>query len=72
MCSYFIPTVIGRQAWWLTGKIRMRLTASGAPVAMKRRAVEPVNKVKILPVQDDINIPNTGFSFKKKSLCIVC
>jgi hypothetical protein len=28
----------------------MRLAASGAPVAMKRRAVEPVNKVKILPV----------------------
>jgi hypothetical protein len=32
------------------GKIRMGLAASGAPVAVNRRAVEPVNKVKILPV----------------------
>jgi hypothetical protein len=29
---------------------RMRLAACGTPVAVKRRAVEPVNKVKILPV----------------------
>jgi hypothetical protein len=29
----------------------MRLTAIGAPVAVKSTAVEPVNKVKILPVQ---------------------
>jgi hypothetical protein len=28
----------------------MRLAAGGVPVAVKRRAVEPVNKVKILPV----------------------
>jgi hypothetical protein len=28
----------------------MRLTVSGTPVAMKRRVMEPVNKVKILPV----------------------
>jgi hypothetical protein len=28
----------------------MRVAASGAPVAVKRRAVEPVNKVKVLPV----------------------
>jgi hypothetical protein len=28
----------------------MRLAAGGAPVAVKRRTVEPVNKVKILPV----------------------
>jgi hypothetical protein len=28
----------------------MCLTVSGAPVAMKHRAMEPVNKVKILPV----------------------
>jgi hypothetical protein len=32
-------------------KIRMRLAASGAPAAVKRRAVVPVNKVKILPVE---------------------
>jgi hypothetical protein len=32
------------------GKIRMRLSASGGRAAVKRRAVEPVNKVKILPV----------------------
>jgi hypothetical protein len=29
----------------------MRLAASGASVAVKRRAVEPVNKVKILPAE---------------------
>jgi hypothetical protein len=28
----------------------MSLAAGGTPVAMKRRAVEPVNKAKILPV----------------------
>jgi hypothetical protein len=28
----------------------MRLLASGVPAAEKLRAVEPVNKVKILPV----------------------
>jgi hypothetical protein len=28
----------------------MRLAASGAPVAVKRRAVELVNKIKLLPV----------------------
>jgi hypothetical protein len=32
------------------GKIRMRLAAGDASVAVKLRAVEPVNKVKILPV----------------------
>jgi hypothetical protein len=31
-------------------KISMYLAASGAPVTVKRRAVEQVNKVKILPV----------------------
>jgi hypothetical protein len=30
----------------------MRLAASGAPAAVKRRAVELVNKVKILPVKN--------------------
>jgi hypothetical protein len=29
----------------------MRLAAGGAPIAVKRRAVEISNKVKILPVQ---------------------
>jgi hypothetical protein len=28
----------------------MRLAAGGAPVVMKGRALEPLNKVKILPV----------------------
>jgi hypothetical protein len=49
-CSYFIPNVTGRQAYWFSGNIRMRLSAGGAPVAVKRRVVEPANKVKILPV----------------------
>jgi hypothetical protein len=31
----------------------MRLAASGTPVAVNRRAVEPVNKVKIFPVFSD-------------------
>jgi hypothetical protein len=35
---------------WFIGKIHMRLAASGALVAAKRRAVKPVNKVKIVPV----------------------
>jgi hypothetical protein len=34
----------------------MRLAASGAPVAAKRRAVEPVNKVNILPLHTSIYI----------------
>jgi hypothetical protein len=46
----------------------MSLAASGVPVSVKREAVEPVKKVKILPVQDDINTTNTGFSFKKITL----
>jgi hypothetical protein len=33
-------------------QIRMRLAASSAPFAVKRRAVEPVNKVKILAKQN--------------------
>jgi hypothetical protein len=32
----FIPNVIGHQARWLIGKIRMRLAASGALVAVNR------------------------------------
>jgi hypothetical protein len=31
-CKYFSPNVIGLQAYWFTGKIRMRFTAGGAPV----------------------------------------
>jgi hypothetical protein len=49
-CNDFIPNVIGYQACWFIGKIRMPLAASGAPVAAKRRTVEPVNKIKVLPV----------------------
>jgi hypothetical protein len=37
--------VIGRKTCCFNGKIRMRLAASATPVAVKRRAVEPVNKV---------------------------
>jgi hypothetical protein len=44
--NYFIPSVIGHQACWFIGKIRIRLAAGGAPVAVKRRAVEPVNRCK--------------------------
>jgi hypothetical protein len=35
-CNYFIPNVIGQQAYWVIGKIRMRPAAGGAPVAMNR------------------------------------
>jgi hypothetical protein len=31
----------------------MRLTAGGAPNAVKHKAMEPVNKVKILPVVEE-------------------
>jgi hypothetical protein len=41
---------VSRTAPNVIGKIRLNLAASSAPVAVKRRAVEPVNKVKILPV----------------------
>jgi hypothetical protein len=34
------------------GKIRMRLAARGAPVAVKRRAVYPDRTLKLLPVFD--------------------
>jgi hypothetical protein len=42
-----LPNVIDHQAYRFIGKIRMRLAASGAPIAVKRRAV---NKGKNLPV----------------------
>jgi hypothetical protein len=34
----------------------MHLAASSAPLAVKRRAVEPVNKVKTLPVLKQLNV----------------
>jgi hypothetical protein len=37
--NYLIPNVIGQQAHSFIGKIRMHLAADGAPVAMKRKAV---------------------------------
>jgi hypothetical protein len=48
--NYFIPNVIGGQACWFVCKIRLRLAASGAPAVVKRRAVDPVHTLKILPV----------------------
>jgi hypothetical protein len=41
----------------------MLLTACGSPVAVMRRAVEPVNKAEILPVQ---TYENTGIMFLKQ------
>jgi hypothetical protein len=35
------------------GKIHMHLAVGGEPAIMKRRAMEPINKVKILPVYPD-------------------
>jgi hypothetical protein len=49
-CNYFIPIVIGRQAYGFIGEICMRLAARGVPVAVKRRAVVPIKKVKIFVV----------------------
>jgi hypothetical protein len=40
----FVPNVIGSQACWFNGIIRMRLATGAASVTMKRRAVEPVNE----------------------------
>jgi hypothetical protein len=57
-CMYklnnFIPNVMGYHqvcgfVVTFIAKIRMRLTASGAPVAAKGKAVEPVNKTKLPP-----------------------
>jgi hypothetical protein len=44
-CNY-IPNVIGQQAYWFIVKIRIRLAADGAPVAVKRRAVNRWTKVR--------------------------
>jgi hypothetical protein len=38
-CNYFIPNVIGQQAYWFIGKICIRLVAGSASVAVKRRAI---------------------------------
>jgi hypothetical protein len=45
--NYFILNVIGQQAYWFTGKIRMRLAAGGAQFALKRRALKRPTKVRI-------------------------
>jgi hypothetical protein len=54
-CNYFIPNIIGHQACSFISKIRMRLTVSGTLVTMKQRALELVNKTKILPVVSVMN-----------------
>jgi hypothetical protein len=46
---HLIPNLINHQACgFILGKIRMCLTDSSEPVAMKHRAMEPINKMKIL------------------------
>jgi hypothetical protein len=42
----FIPNVIGQQAYWFIGNIRIRLAAGSSPVTVKRRAVNRSTKVK--------------------------
>jgi hypothetical protein len=44
------------------GKICIGLTASDAPVAVKGRPVEPVNKVKILSVYQNTWGPEESFN----------
>jgi hypothetical protein len=44
-CNYFIRNVIGQQESWFIGKIRIRLAAGGAPVAVKRRVVNRSTKI---------------------------
>jgi hypothetical protein len=41
-----ILNIIGHQAYWFIGKIHMRLAAGGAPVAIKRRAMNQSTKFK--------------------------
>jgi hypothetical protein len=45
------------------GKILMRLATSGAPAAVKRRTVDPVHILKILPVYTQ-NIPMLKLLYK--------
>jgi hypothetical protein len=46
-CNYFILNVIGQKTYRFVGKIRMRLAAGGAPIAVKRSALNPSTKVAI-------------------------
>jgi hypothetical protein len=43
------------------GKIRMRFAAGDAPVAVKLRVVEPVNKVKILPLPGSVTTQDVSY-----------
>jgi hypothetical protein len=45
-CNYFIPNVIGQQAYLFTGKICMRLAAGSAVIAVKRIAVNRSTKLR--------------------------
>jgi hypothetical protein len=45
-CNYFIPIVIGQQAYWFISKIRMCLTAHGASVAVKRKTLNSSTSVR--------------------------
>jgi hypothetical protein len=47
-CNYFIQKVIDLQAYGFIGKIRIRLEAGGASVAVKRRAMYRSTKVRTL------------------------
>jgi hypothetical protein len=49
-CNYFILNIINYETCWLNSKIHISLAASSIPVAVKRKDMEPVYKVKILPV----------------------
>jgi hypothetical protein len=50
----FIPNVIGHEACRFIGKIHMHLTASGALVAMRHRAMKWTTKLKKLSVVADV------------------
>jgi hypothetical protein len=39
-CNYFISNIIGQQAYWVIGKIRICLAAGSAPVTMKDNTVD--------------------------------
>jgi hypothetical protein len=49
----------------------VRLSASGAPAAVKRRALEPVNKVKILPLYVAVSSPEYNIKITNRSFEIV-
>jgi hypothetical protein len=48
-CNYFIPNVIGQQAYWFIGKIHICLAARSALVTEGQRR-EPFDKGKSFPV----------------------